>query len=122
MPKARKQQQPAVKQPADLLKEATAAIETGECKGEQTAIVHYAQVNESGTRWVLTGEVEDTIRASKVRLKKCTPDDGEWMVRITQEPVSSGSDVGDWADGIAEEWVEKGYASSTRSEKAITLE
>jgi hypothetical protein len=99
-----------------------AAVETGECKGEKSAIVHYAQINESGTRWVLNGEVEEPIRASKVRLKKCTPEDGDWVVRITQEPVSSGSDVGDWADEIAQEWTDKGYASSTRSEKSITLD
>ena len=99
-----------------------ASIETGECKGEKTAIIHYAQVEEPGSRWLIDDEVEGPIRAVKPRLKKCTPEDGEWIVRITLEPLSSGSAIGGWVDDLEGQWTGQGYEVSTRSEKAIILD
>jgi hypothetical protein len=98
-----------------------AAVETGECKGVKTAIIHHAQVSEPGTRWSISGEVESTIRASKTRLKKCTVDDGEWEVRVTVEPQESGSAISTWAEEWAAQLGEQEYEVSLKGEKPITL-
>ncbi len=98
-----------------------AAIESGTCKGTLTAVVHYAEVSEPGKRWDIQDEVEEPIRASKPRLKKCTPDDGEWMVRTTIEPLASSAELSDWVEGIEAQWAGKDYEVSTRSESAISL-
>ncbi|MDG1480838.1 MAG: hypothetical protein P8R54_14680 [Myxococcota bacterium] len=98
-----------------------AAVETGECKGVKTAVIHHAQVSESGSLWSIEGQVEDTIRASKTRLKKCTIDDGDWETRVTFEPLASGSDIGSWVDEWAEQLRGQDFEVSIKSEKPISL-
>ncbi len=98
-----------------------AAVETGECKGEKTAIIHYALISEPGTRWTVSGEVEDTIRASKPRLKKCTADEGKWEARVTVEPLLSSSALSGWVDEWATQLSGQGFEVTPRGEKAISL-
>ena len=98
-----------------------AAIEAGECKGGvKTAIVHYAEVNEPGKRWDVLPDASGPIKAVKPRLKKCTPEEGPWLVQLTLEPVAGSSAVDDWASSLASQWTQKGYTVTTRQEATVT--
>jgi hypothetical protein len=98
-----------------------AAIEAGECKGTQTAMIHFAELSEPGQRWVIPEDSAAGILASKPRLKKCTAE-GDWQVRISAEPLTNSAAVDDWVISIAAEWSGRGYEVNTRSEKGISAE
>ncbi|MEL6343176.1 MAG: hypothetical protein AAFV53_08565, partial [Myxococcota bacterium] len=92
-----------------------------ECKGVQSAVLHYAEVFEPGARWVILDEVQQPIRNVKPRLKKCTGDEGDWLVLVTPEPVANAREIQEWLGGLQKQWREKGYEIDTRSEKPIFL-
>lgn len=100
-----------------------AAVEAGECKGGvKTALIHYAQISEPGKRWDILQDATPPIQAVKPRLKKCTPEEGPWLVQVTLEPVASPSDIDAWVTTLSRQWTEKGYTTTTRQESAITLD
>jgi len=96
------------------------SIESGECDGEQIAVLHTASVAEPGSRWIISSAVEGPLRSVKPRLSKCTVD-APWPVLVSPEPLASKGDIDDWLDTIVEAWTEKGYQVKTRSEKEIVL-
>ena len=98
-----------------------AAIETGECKGVKTAVLHYAEVEDPGTRWVILADVTEHLHAVKPKLSKCDVDEEPWAVATTPEPVKSGKDVDSWVEELAAQWKSQGYSVKTQSEKAVKL-
>ena len=48
-----------------------ASIERATCKGEKTAVLHVARVEEPGSRWIILNDVRAPLRALKPRLGKC---------------------------------------------------
>jgi hypothetical protein len=99
-----------------------AAIERAECKGVKTAVIHHAEVNEAGKRWLILEEVEAPLRSAKARLSKCTPEDGDWPVATTPEPVRNGKEINAWLDGLEEQWSNKEYAVKMQGEKDVILD
>ncbi|MFT4976516.1 MAG: hypothetical protein ACI8S6_002421 [Myxococcota bacterium] len=97
------------------------AVEAGECKGTQTAVVHFAELSEPGNRWIVTEEHATDIRTSKPRLKKCTPE-GEWMLLVSVEPLADGAALREWVTEIESQWAGKGYEVSSRGENGINLD
>ena len=98
-----------------------AAIETGDCKGVKTAVLHYAEVEDPGTRWVILADVTEQLQGVKPKLSKCEVDEGPWAVATTPEPVKSGKDVDSWVEELAAQWKNQGYSVKTQSEKAVKL-
>lgn len=98
-----------------------ASIEIATCKGEKTAVIHWAPVTEPGKRWVILGDVEAPMRALKPKLEKCTSEGGPWGVATTPEPVGSNDDIETWAQTFGAPWAEKGYALSLKEEKPVVL-
>jgi hypothetical protein len=96
------------------------SIESGDCEGEKTAVLHYGSVADPGIRWIITSAVEGPLRSVKPRLTKCTVD-APWPVLVSPEPFESKGDIDDWLEGIVQEWDGKGYAVKTRAEKEIRL-
>lgn len=96
------------------------AIEAGDCGGEKQAVIHYAQIQEPGKRWIVMPAVEEPLRAFKPRLSKCTAET-PWPVLVSPEPVPSSSAISTWLQSIVKEWEQKGYTVKTKEEKAISL-
>ena len=99
-----------------------ASIERATCKGEKTAVLHIAKVEESGKRWIILNDVRKPLRAVKPRLGKCEAEGAEWGVSTTPEPVASSKDVDAWVDQLEKQWTDKGYDVSVKKEKTITLD
>jgi len=99
-----------------------ASIERGECKGNKTAVIHVAKVEEPGKRWIILNDVREPLRSVKPKLGKCTAEGSEWGVSTTPEPVSSSKDVDSWVDQLEKQWSDKGYDVSVKKEKTITLD
>jgi hypothetical protein len=97
------------------------AIETGECKGEKTAILHLAAVHEPGKRWFIQPSIEDPIREVKARLSKCSTDGKDWIVVLTPEPVTNGKELDKWSAGLKEQWTTRGYTTKVQNERPIKL-
>lgn len=97
-----------------------AAVEAGDCKGTQTAVIHFAELAEPGQRWVIAEDNAAPLRESRPRLKKCESE-GDWNIRISAEPLT-GSGLNDWVEGLEEEWTSRGYEVSTRSEDDLVIE
>ena len=98
-----------------------AAIELADCSGTKTAVLHVAEVSESGKRWIITDDIESTLRGSKAKLKKCDSE-GDWGISTTPEPIKSGRDLSDWVSSLENIYTEKGYSVSQKGEKSITLD
>lgn len=98
---------------------AAAAVEAGECKGTQTAIIHYAEVSEAGQRYSIETDDASPLRSAKKRLKKCTSE-GEWTLRVSNQPLDGSGGVRDWVGELEQEWAGKGYEVSVRSEAGIS--
>ncbi|RME26452.1 MAG: hypothetical protein D6798_06690 [Deltaproteobacteria bacterium] len=96
------------------------SIERAECKGVKTAVLHVAEITEPGKRWIVNDEVIEPLRSVKPRLKKCTPEPGDWEVVTTPEPVARG-EVDDWARKLAGQWMSRGYEVEIRNEPDIVL-
>ena len=99
-----------------------ASIERATCKGEKTAVLHIAKVEEPGKRWIILNDVRKPLRAVKPRLGKCEAEGAEWGVSTTPEPVASSKDVDAWVDQLEKQWTDKGYDVSVKKEKTITLD
>ena len=99
-----------------------ASIERATCKGEKTAVLHVARVEEPGSRWIILNDVRAPLRALKPRLGKCDAEGSEWGVSTTPEPVASSKDVDAWVDQLEKQWTDKGYDVSVKKEKTITLD
>jgi hypothetical protein len=97
------------------------AVETGECKGEKTAVLHLASVHEPGKRWFVQSSVEDPIRAAKAKLSKCSSLDNNWVVIITPEPLTNSKELDKWSRGLEEQWMNKGFVTKVQNEKTIKL-
>jgi len=97
-----------------------ASVEAGECNGQKQAVVHFAQVQEPGKRWIIMPAVEAPIRAVKPKLTKCETAQ-PWPVLVSPEPLPNGAAVSTWVQDIAKEWQAKGYEVKTKEEKAISL-
>lgn len=98
-----------------------AAIELADCDGTKTAVLHVIEVSDPGKRWIISDDIEDSLRSSKAKLKKCSSE-GEWGISTTAEPISSGRDLSKWVDDLKNIYVEKGYDVSQKSEKNIALD
>jgi hypothetical protein len=99
-----------------------AAIERADCKGTKTAVIHHAEVNEAGKRWLILDEVKPALRQTKARLAKCTPEEGDWPVATTPEPVHNGKDVDAWLDVLEGQWAAREYTVKMQGEKDINLD
>ena len=99
-----------------------ASIERATCKGEKTAVLHVARVEEPGSRWIILNDVRAPLRALKPKLGKCEAEGSEWGVSTTPEPVASSKDVDAWVDQLEKQWTDKGYDVSVKKEKTITLD
>ena len=99
-----------------------ASIERATCKGEKTAVLHVARVEEPGSRWIILNDVRAPLRALKPKLGKCEAEGSEWGVSTTPEPVASSKDVDVWVDQLEKQWTDKGYDVSVKKEKTITLD
>lgn len=97
-----------------------AAIEAGKCDGQNQAVIHYAQVDEPGKRWIVLPAVEAPLRAAKPKLGKCEVEQ-PWPVLISPEPLAGGSQVGAWVETLVQEWEKKGFEVKTKEEKTISL-
>lgn len=97
------------------------SVERGECKGVKTAVLHVAEITEPGKRWIVTDEVIAPLRAVKPKLKKCTPEEGDWPVITSAEPLVPGT-VDEWARVEAGKWMTNGYEVELTSEKPISLD
>ncbi len=98
-----------------------AAVESGECKGEKTAVLHVAEVAEPGKRWLIMADVESAMKTIKPKLKKCDGTGGDWPVATTPEPVKSAKDIDGWVEQLEKQWAEKGYTVSVKAEKGVAL-
>ncbi len=99
-----------------------ASVERAECKGEKTAVLHIAKVEEPGKRWIILNDVREPLRSVKARLGKCTAEGTEWGVSTTPEPVASTKAIDAWVDQLEKQWNDKGYKVSIKKEKTITLD
>ncbi len=96
------------------------AIERATCKGTKTAILHTTIISEPGKRWIVTDEAVGSMKGYKPKLKKCTPEEGEWPIVISAEPlVPGGMDA--WARKIGGEWAAQGYTVEIQEEASISL-
>lgn len=96
------------------------SIERGDCKGVKTAVLHIAEISEPGKRWIVTDEAIPDLRAHKPKLKKCTPEDGDWPVVVSPEPLEPGG-LEAWARAVGAEWAGQGYAVELKNEKGFAL-
>lgn len=100
-----------------------AAIETADCDGTKTAVIHYSEVTDPGKRWFIVNEVEKTLRANKAKLKKCKSIDSTWPISITPEPVASAKDISKWVEEISAQYKKNEYGKvSKKKEKKINLD
>lgn len=75
------------------------------------AVVHWAVVQDAGSRWSIAEDVDAAAKGFKPRLK-C---EAEWTVQVTPEPVADSGDVEAWAEGLADD------GAKLRAEKRIAL-
>ncbi|MDP6934191.1 MAG: hypothetical protein QGG40_14800, partial [Myxococcota bacterium] len=98
-----------------------AVVETADCKGKKTAVIHFATVSDPGTRWNVFTPVSEAMTTLKPKLSKCESL-GDWAVVTTPEPVQNGGEVQDWADGLKSQWENNEYSTSLKSEKDVVLQ
>lgn len=98
-----------------------AAIELADCDGQKTAVIHIAEVSDPGKRWIISDDIQDELRGSKAKLKKCASE-GDWGISTTAEPLKNGRALSSWADELKAIYSEKGYDVSEKSESSINLD
>ena len=98
-----------------------ATVEAGECGGQKQAVIHFAEVEEPGKRWIILPAVEESFRAMKPRLSKCESV-RPWPVLVSPEPSTNPAAIATWVQSIVKDWEQQGYAVKTREEKAINLQ
>lgn len=97
------------------------SIERGECKGVKQAVFHVAEISEPGKRWIVNDEVIPALRGFKPKLKKCTPEEGDWPVVTSPQPLMPDG-VDAWARKVAGQWMTQGYEVEIKNEASITLD
>lgn len=95
------------------------AVEAGECKGAQTAVLHVAEIQESGRRYVISDEATGPLTSGKPKLKKCTSE-GDWTVIVSPEPVTSAG-LDEYVEGLKAQWEGNGYEVKIVNEKPVVL-
>jgi hypothetical protein len=63
----------------------------------ESAVVHYAVVEDAGSRWDLASEVEDRVKSFKPKLK-C---DAPLTAQVSPEPVQDAEEVEGWAESLS---------------------
>lgn len=96
-------------------------VERADCKGVKTAVLHAASIHEPGRRWIVTDEVFPALRGAKAVLKKCLPEEGDWPVITSPEPLVPGS-FDAWVRTEAGKWMSQGYEVQIQNEKLIVLQ
>ncbi|MFT5586148.1 MAG: hypothetical protein ACI9VR_003745 [Cognaticolwellia sp.] len=97
------------------------AIESGECKGGKTAILHVAEVHEPGKRYIIAEDANAGMSSFGPKLKKCDTDTETWPVIISAEPLGA-DDLDDFFATIESQWTEKGYEVKRRDEDKVVLD
>lgn len=97
------------------------AIESGECKGEKTAILHVAEVHEPGKRYIVAEDANAGMSAFAPKLKKCELDEETWPVIISAEPVTDDG-LESFYNEIESQWTGKGYEVKRRDEDKVVLD
>ncbi len=97
-----------------------AAVEAGDCEGEKTAVIHFANIAEPGKRWIIVNDSEEPLRSFKPKLGKCQVDE-PWPVLVSPEPFEQKGGASSWIETVLPSWEEKGYAVKTKGEKDIKL-
>jgi hypothetical protein len=102
-----------------LLSYGVVAVEAGECKGKQQAVLHVATVTDPAKRMVVLQDATGPIRASKPKLKGC--ETGEWPISITSEPIAS-SELDDLVQTLQSKYEGDGYKVKVVNEATIALD
>ena len=98
------------------------SIETADCKGVKTAVLHVASVTEPGKLWNILGAVEAPLRVFKPKLEKCKAESADpWPVATTPEPLKDAKALEAWVKALTDQWTAKGYTVQRKDEKAIAL-
>ena len=97
-----------------------AAIELADCSGEKTAIIHYNVIKESGKIWGVQSKAEEQKSSWKPKLKKCTAEQGEWLVLSSPHPVLKEGE--EWLQKVEKQYTDKGYKVSLKKEKDLIVE
>jgi len=103
-----------------------AAIELANCKkkndkkDKKEAVVHVAEVHDKKVLWSIREKASEQLLASKAKLAKCEKE-GEWVVVITKEPISSSKDIKAWSQEIIEKYKGSGYKTKLQKEKKIII-
>ena len=98
------------------------SVESGTCKGVQSAVLHVAMIRDPGTRYLVQPDSEAPLRAFKPRLSKCTPADGSWPIYVTETPLADKDELDDLAETVTAQWQEKGYVVKRKDEKNVVLD
>ncbi len=97
------------------------AVEAGDCDGKKSAVVHYANINESGKRWDIVPAVTAPLRGTKAKLAKCDGVEAPWPVLTSPEPLKTGAEADKWVESVQAEWEKKGFAVKVQKEKAVSI-
>ena len=97
------------------------AIELADCDGEKTAVLHTAQVLESGNLWLIQPAIQDTFQNFKPKLKKCTAEGESWSVLATPTPLLNEKEMEPWLEELQGQYEAKGYVVRLKKEKSVTL-
>ncbi len=99
-----------------------ASVETADCKGVKTAVVHFAPLSEPGKAWVVYESAQAPLRTFKPKLEKCKAESTDpWPVIVSPEPLKDAKAVEAWAETLQTQWAGKGYEASLKAEKQIAL-
>ena len=97
-----------------------AAMELADCSGEKTAVIHYNVIKESGKTWGIQSQAEEQKSSWKPKLKKCTAEQGEWVVLSSPDPILKGGE--EWLQKVEKQYTDKGYKVSLKKEKDLIIE
>lgn len=99
-----------------------ASVETADCKGAKTAVIHFAGLSEPGKLWVVYEAAQAPLRTFKPKLDKCKAESTEpWPVIVSPEPLADTKALEGWAKTLEAAWADKGYAVSFKEEKGLSL-
>lgn len=98
------------------------SVETADCKGVKTAVIHYAGLSEPGKLWVILEAAQAPLRAFKPKLDKCKAESADpWPIAVSPEPLEDSKALDAWAASLQSNWADKGYEVSLKAEKGASL-
>ena len=97
-----------------LLSYGVVAVEAGECKGKNKAVLHVATVTDPAKRMVVLQDATGLF-ASNPKLKKC---ETWWYISITSEPIGS-SELDDLVQTLKSKYEADGYKVKVANEATI---